>query len=609
MYLYNFVVLCVFLQKIERKDDSVTISKRIHWRGKRITAFFLLILLMASIVIPAFAANPIDAYVNDDEINVRSGPGTTYKIVQFSGNNIKLYSGQYVKIISSEKGSDGHTWYQINFCYSGYSKLGYMRSDYITKITGDDDFCQYLDQQGFPSDYKPYLRALNAASGGKWTFVANKTGLSWNEALEMESTLGVSLVDGSNTALRSTVSGAYNKSTGVWKQYEPGWYAASKETVAFFLDPRSYLVDGTCIAFELLSGNSAITHAQLKRVLSDCKWATDTIIDEFLKAGKEADVNPIFLAVKARNELGTSATRNASGYDVSGKKYYNFFNIGAYGGSDPNYNGILYAKDHGWDTSYKALLGGAQFIASSYIACGQNTQYLQRFNLTDSSTYTHQYATNIRYAYNGGWNTYLSYQSNNLLDMPLVLSVPIFEGMPAHTKLPTSKTEEEYTPQQDPDPGTDPGTNTESEKPVTYDYVSKLNLSLSSSYVSGFQLGTTVSKIAANVKAINSNATVTVKDSKGQTVANSAAIATGYVLSITDGAGTKTYTCVINGDVNGDGKIGATDMLWIKKHILKISTLSGANAKAASFANGSIGATSMLKIKKHILKIESIVQK
>lgn len=584
----------------------MTISKEKHWRGKRITAFLLSALLMASIVIPVLAATPVDAYVNDDEINVRTGPGTSYKIVQFDGSkNICLYCGQYVKIISSTKGSDGYTWYQINFRYNGYSKLGYMRSDFITRLTGDDAFCQYLDQQGFPADYKPYLRALNAASGGKWTFVANKTGLSWSEALEMESTLGASLIDGSNTALRSTVSGAYNSATGTWRQYEPGWYAASKETVAYFLNPRSYLIDGTCIAFELLSGNSSVTHAQLKKVLSDCQWATDTIIDEFLQAGKEADVNPIFLAVKARGELGTAATRNASGYEVDGKKYYNFFNIGAYGGSDPNYNGILYARDHGWDTSYKALLGGAQFIASSYIACGQNTQYLQRFNLTDSYTYTHQYATDIRYAYNGGWSTYLSYQKNNLLDMPLVLSIPIFEDAPAYTKLPTSKYEDEYSEPQEPDPGTDP----DPEKPVTYDYVSKLGLSLSSSYVSGFQVGTTVSNLDARVKAINPNATVTVKDSKGNVVASTAKIATGYVLFITDGVGTKTYTCVILGDTDGDGMIAATDLLAVKRHILKTKTLTGAYAKAATITNNEIAATTLLAIKKDILGTAKIVQK
>lgn len=94
-----------------------------------------------------------------------------------------------------------------------------------------------------------------AASGGKWTFVAYKTGLGWKKALEMESTLGVSLIHGNNDpAQRSTAPGAYDSSTGEWKQYEPDWYAASRQTVAYYLDPRSYLTDGTCIAFEQLSG-------------------------------------------------------------------------------------------------------------------------------------------------------------------------------------------------------------------------------------------------------------------------------------------------------------------------------------------------------------------
>ncbi|MFR6393889.1 MAG: hypothetical protein ACLUNQ_01075 [Oscillospiraceae bacterium] len=87
--------------------------------------------------------------------------------------------------------------------------------------------------------------------------------------------------------------------------------------------------------------------------------------------------------MKARGEIGTGATKNATGYPLSdGKKYYNFFNIGAYGGGDPNYNGILYAQSKGWDTTYKALLGGAWFIFRNYIEDGQDTTFLQRFNFT-----------------------------------------------------------------------------------------------------------------------------------------------------------------------------------------------------------------------------------
>ena len=60
---------------------------------------------------------------------------------------------------------------------------------------------------------------------------------------------------------------------------------------------------------------------------------------------------------------------------------------------------------------------------------------------------------------------------------------------------------------------------------------------------------------------------------------------------------------------HGDGQIGATDMLLVKRHILGKASLSGAAARAATLANGQIGATSMLKIKRHILAIASISQK
>lgn len=122
-------------------------------------------------------------------------------------------------------------------------------------------------------------------------FVAYHTGLKWSDALENESTLGRALIHGNyGTALRSTAPGAYNSNTGEWKQYEPDWYAASRQTVAYYLDPRSYLTDGTCIAFEQLSGGEGVTHAQLKKVLADCAWATDAIIDEFIRAGSKEEL-------------------------------------------------------------------------------------------------------------------------------------------------------------------------------------------------------------------------------------------------------------------------------------------------------------------------------
>lgn len=602
---------------------------------KRTLSVFLAALLLISLVLPVLGSVGEDAYVNDDAINVRSGPGTSYSSVQFGKSKaILLYRGQYVRVIATEKGTDGATWYQIVFTYNGYTKMGYMRSDFVTQIGDDSAYQAYLSEQGFPKTYQPYLRALHAASGGKWTFVAYKTGLGWKKALEMESTLGVSLIHGNNDpAQRSTAPGAYDSSTGEWKQYEPDWYAASRQTVAYYLDPRSYLTDGTCIAFEQLSGGEGVTHAQLKKVLADCAWATDAIIDEFIRAGSKEElekqkqidlerlrsegktdaanslekvtvtgVSPIYLAVKARSEIGTSSTQNATGYPLSdGKKYYNFFNIGAYGGSNPNYNGILYAQSKGWDTSYKALLGGAWFIFRNYIEDGQDTLYLQRFNLTPQYTYAYQYATDITYAYHGGWSTYESYVKNGLANTALTFTVPILENMPAVTKLPTSAQEDEYQPDPDPKPDPDPA--------ATYDYVGRLQLRLSDSYLSGFSLGTPVKTLIAQIQAVNPDAAVTVTDGSGKAASDSAVVSTGQLLTIQDAAGTYIYTCVVYGDINGDGHIGAADLLYVERHILGKLTLTGAAARAAMISSNHIGAASLLRIERHILGTNSIMQK
>ena len=552
--------------------------------GKRILALLLAALLLASTAVVALASQPQDAYVNDDEIYVRVGAGRNNANVTFKGSYIKLYRGQYVQIIGSGYDSGGALWYQIQFKYMGRDQIGYMHGDYVTKLERDDAFEAHMTEQGFPESYKPYLRALYTAFGKKWTFLADHTGLDWGTAVSKESILGVNLIQTSDDTLLSREAGAYDSATGTWKQYETGWYAPSRETVAFYLDPRSYLVDGTCVAFELMSGSSLITREQVAYTLRDCRWATDQIIDEFLQAGQEADVSAIYLATKARNELGTGNTTNASGYDINGTKVYNFFNVGAYGSaSDPNYEGMVYAYNHGWTTSYKAILGGAQFIAGDYINDGQNTPYLQKFNLSKNSTYVHQYAANVRYAYDNSFDTYTTYAKPgfNMVDMGLILSIPILENMPE-------------------EPTAIPITAESPENPV-YNYAESLGLQVSDSYISGFSVGISAQTVADRIHSINRNAEVTIRNMSGAEI-SSAAIGTGATITISDSAGTVNYTVVIYGDATGDGQINAGDMLAIKRHILGRETLSGARLRAAAgLSGGQVNAAGLLAIKRHIL--------
>ena len=58
--------------------------------------------------------------------------------------------------------------------------------------------------------------------------------------------------------------------------------------------------------------------------------------------------------------------------------------------------GFRTAEQYGWDTVPKAIVGGAKFIANSYIHNGQNTLYKMRWNPDNPAT--HQYATDINWA-------------------------------------------------------------------------------------------------------------------------------------------------------------------------------------------------------------------
>ena len=81
------------------------------------------------------------------------------------------------------------------------------------------------------------------------------------------------------------------------------------------------------------------------------------------------------------------------------------------------------------------------------------------------------------------------------------------------------------------------------------------------------------------------------------------------VVKIMDGNIVKaSYTAIVTGDTNGDGAISVTDMIAIKAHLLKKSTLSGAYATAADTSGDSgISITDFIQIKAKILGKGNIV--
>ena len=167
---------------IERTEPTLRLSSAKPNIAKRLLSALLLALMLVSLVTPVLAGTGTEAYVNLDDVNVRTGAGTQHATVKFSGSGIMLNKGHYVRIIATQKDTAGMDWYQIVFTYRGYTKVGFMRSDFVSVLGDDAEYAAYLDEQGFPKSYQPYLRALHAASGGKWNFVANQTGLDWGRA-------------------------------------------------------------------------------------------------------------------------------------------------------------------------------------------------------------------------------------------------------------------------------------------------------------------------------------------------------------------------------------------------------------------------------------------
>ncbi len=95
--------------------------------------------------------------------------------------------------------------------------------------------------------------------------------------------------------------------------------------------------------------------------------------------------------------------------------------------------------DRPWTSPKKAITGGAEFIAKNYIAKGQHTSYLKKYNVNPNSsysTYNHQYMANLAAPASEARSSYNSYSANGLLNLPLHFIIPTYNNMPDTTALP-----------------------------------------------------------------------------------------------------------------------------------------------------------------------------
>jgi len=181
------------------------------------------------------------------------------------------------------------------------------------------------------------------------------------------------------------------------------WVNADRNSVRNYVNPEKFKDSYGMYQFLRLDYIDGITANDLNKILSG-KGVLEGKGSQFLSAAKANNVNPIYLVSHALLETGNGYSKLANGIEVNGKIVYNLFGIGAYD-ANANYYGSQYAYREGWTSVDEAIYGGAQWISNDYINNSkyrQNTLYKMRWN--PASPANHQYATDVRWAYNQVYN-------------------------------------------------------------------------------------------------------------------------------------------------------------------------------------------------------------
>ena len=352
-------------------------------------------------------------------------------------------------------------WYKCTFKISGTTHTGYILTSAV-KIPDDAEFLQELSE--FPSSYHSALKELHEKYP-KWHFSAVNTGLDWDTVIENESKIGRNVIQSNQPkggaagtysapfSYLSTQSGAYDWSKDEYKVFDGrNWYCANSQVISYYMDPRNSLTAEGIWQFESLAYDSRQKEEVVQSILSNTfmkgsysvkdkitgKTVSGQYKSTFMEAGKINGVSPYFLAIRAKQELGVNGSGSVSGTYPGYQGYYNYFNIGANDSSSGQAiaNGLKYASsgttyNRPWTNPYKSIVGGAEYIASSYIKKGQNTVHFQKFNVVYSPYYSHQYMTNVQAPTSESKSTYSSYSNMGIEKDTFVFYIPVYKNMPS----------------------------------------------------------------------------------------------------------------------------------------------------------------------------------
>ncbi|HDZ6280077.1 TPA: glucosaminidase domain-containing protein [Staphylococcus aureus] len=173
------------------------------------------------------------------------------------------------------------------------------------------------------------------------------------------------------------------------KSHTWGWANATRAQTSSAMNVKRIWESNTqCYQMLNLGKYQGISVSALNKILKG-KGTLDGQGKAFAEACKKNNINEIYLIAHAFLESGYGTSNFASGRYGA----YNYFGIGAFD-NDPDY-AMTFAKNKGWTSPAKAIMGGASFVRKDYINKGQNTLYRIRWNPKNPAT--HQYATAIEW--------------------------------------------------------------------------------------------------------------------------------------------------------------------------------------------------------------------
>ena len=547
----------------------------------------------------------------------------------------------------------------------------------------------------FPDSYKPYLEELQKKHPN-WKFTALYTNLDWKYVIDEENVFGKNLVPKNySDSWKNTTPGQYNV------EIDGGFVDSSRQAVEYCMDPRNFLNEVRIFQFEGLSFDDSITNLEgIEKILYGTEFyknkvsyldsngnkisMNETYGDLILKAGKTSKVSPYHLASRIKQEVGPFLTHNSISGTVEGYKgLYNFYNIGATSSTDQMgaiKKGLQYAKDANgageetrtkylipWNTKEKSITGGAIFIGSSYINIGQDTLYLQKFDVNDDRglpLFWHQYMTNILAPYSESNAIYQGYSKNGMLDASMYFIIPVYNNMPEipqdnpniKTSDFTEDNKEVYCTAKNVNVRTGPSTSyeiittisspdkltrlskgihagerwdkvklkngiigyvyqsyleevKESEETEDLDIAFDSSLVVNGLEISG--LDHTNNTVKALKDKITTNLELEFVNNKNEILTDASLLGTGSKIIVKKSGNTlKEYKIILYGDANGDGKINSVDLLVIQRDILEIENLESIYKKASNIRkNGKTPSSiDLLLIQRHILGLQLINQ-